>query len=66
MSDAIALKPRLLNLKQVREACGGIGRDMALATMHAAGATRLGRRLLVHVDDLEDYLRRKREEGSPG
>ena len=53
---ALLLRPRLLNLEQVREACGGIGRDLALQVMHGAGVTRLGRRIFVSPAALDRYL----------
>lgn len=60
------LRPRLLSLEQVRESCGGIGRDLALDVMHAAGVTRLGRRIFVSPEALDRELARRREEGSTG
>lgn len=57
----LVLRPRLLNLEQVREVCGGIGRDLALQVMHAAGPTKLGRRIFVDPDALDRHLERLKE-----
>ncbi len=61
MTEPLLLRPRLLNLDQVREACGGIGRDLALQVMHAAGVVHLGRRIFVRPEDLDRYLEEQRE-----
>lgn len=65
MAEQLSVRARLLNLEQVREVCGHVGRDLALETMHAAGVTRLGRRIFVRPSDLDAYLERKKEEGPP-
>lgn len=62
MTDALLLRPRLLNLEQVREVCGGIGRDLALQLIHAAGPTKIGRRIFVSPDALDRHLEQLRQE----
>ncbi|MHB8613553.1 MAG: hypothetical protein ACYDAL_14160 [Candidatus Dormibacteraceae bacterium] len=66
MTETLVLRHRLLNLEQVREVCGGIGRDLALDVMHAAGVTRLGRRIFVSPERLDVELERRREEAKTG
>jgi len=59
------LRPRLLNLEQVRESCGGIGRDLALEVMGACGKIYIGRRVFITPTSLDEYIARRKEEGPP-
>jgi hypothetical protein len=59
VNDSALLRPRLLNLEQVRTSCGGIGRDLALKVMAECGVTRLGRRAFVRPEDLDAYLAKR-------
>jgi len=60
-TEQLLLRPRLLNLEQVREVCGGIGRDLGLRVMAECGKVSLGRRVFVRPEDLDSYLERLRE-----
>ena len=60
MSDVV-LRPRLLSLEQVRQACGGIGRDLALRVMAECGKLHIGRRVFITPESLDAYIRRREE-----
>jgi hypothetical protein len=63
VTEALLLRPRLLNLKQVREVCGGIGRDLALQVMASCGKVSIGRRIFVTPESLDAYIAHLKQEG---